>query len=61
MVAGMDADPIAVHVLGTSLDEIAETATGTLTIMVRDAAIATVTSTAIAPGAAADEGILDTF
>ena len=56
-VVGMDADPIVIHAL-TTLDVIAVTAIEILTMFVGDAAIATVTSTAIAHGAAADEAFL---
>ncbi len=44
MVVGMDAGPIVVHVLKTTLDVIAETAIETLTIVVGDAAIAVIFS-----------------
>src|SRR6185295_3530988 len=58
MVAGTDADPIAVPALTTTLD-IAGTVIGTLTMSVGDAAIATVISTTTAVGDATGKYPID--
>ena len=63
MVAGTDADPIAVHAMKTTLD-VAGTGIGILTRSGGDAAIATVISTMIASGVVTGEAlraILDTI